>query len=588
MSNEFGHKTVGLKLTQAEYESLLSHEADGQTTNDMLYFNGTYWIRATTAQIRTLLGVEATADIVLKSAFSSDNSILIASTASVPEALAIAASRIPARLASGGIVAATPAQILAILTGQAAAAFDWNGQKITSGSSYVLGTASLEAWLQSTSPGVNLVEVDGAGALVCPWRWIADKGVTVIEKGMGALGSEFSTQDEYINFNSNTATIIPSYGIYGRGLRNIVIAPQYWLTQADYQNGAGLGWDEYGGSGTTPGTPVAAERSLTIALLDRTTTLAAYASTSHATLPPTLADITFLDMITFTPNGTAPTMDFNSRPISNLVLGGTMTCGFQLISQFSFDQIGALSTPTYISAQNADNATTIFRARDNGVGLVEVARLQGAADPYMSFGGSQQWKFYYSGAVDFNNLTGVLRADAGAVSVDTDVTDIVTAADLTTAGKIEVATAAETTTGTDATRAVSPDGLAGSDYGKRPMLIKVIDDATALAIGDGKFIFVVPALINGWNLVGVEAHVTTVSSSGTPTYTIYNLTDSADMLSTAITIDANEYTSATAATPPVINGATDDVATGDRIEINKDVAGTGEKGDEVLLIFQLP
>ena len=155
-------------------------------------------------------------------------------------------------------------------------------------------------------------------------------------------------------------------------------------------------------------------------------------------------------------------------------------------------------------------------------------------------------------------------------------------------GIVELATAAETTTGTDAARAVTPDGLAGSDYGKRPMLIKLIDDATALAIGDGKFIFVVPAILNGWNLVGVEAHVTTVSSSGLPTYSIYNLTDSVDMLSTSITIDANEYTSATAATPPVINGATDDVATGDRIEINKDVAGTGEKGDEVLLIFQLP
>ena len=55
--------------------------------------------------------------------------------------------------------------------------------------------------------------------------------------------------------------------------------------------------------------------------------------------------------------------------------------------------------------------------------------------------------------------TGVVRADSGVISVDTDVTDLVTAASDTAAGKVELATTAETTTGTDATRAVTPDGL---------------------------------------------------------------------------------------------------------------------------------
>lgn len=56
-------------------------------------------------------------------------------------------------------------------------------------------------------------------------------------------------------------------------------------------------------------------------------------------------------------------------------------------------------------------------------------------------------------------LTGVVRADSGVLSIDGDVTDIVSAATLTAAGKIEIATGAETNAGTDATRAVSPDGL---------------------------------------------------------------------------------------------------------------------------------
>lgn len=53
-------------------------------------------------------------------------------------------------------------------------------------------------------------------------------------------------------------------------------------------------------------------------------------------------------------------------------------------------------------------------------------------------------------------LTGVLRADSGVVSVDTDVTDIVAAASDSAAGKIEIAIQSEMETGTDTTRAVTP------------------------------------------------------------------------------------------------------------------------------------
>ncbi len=57
------------------------------------------------------------------------------------------------------------------------------------------------------------------------------------------------------------------------------------------------------------------------------------------------------------------------------------------------------------------------------------------------------------------------------------------------------------------------------------------------------------------------------------------------MLSTSITIDASEFTSYSAATAPVINTSFDDVATGDRIAIDVDVAGTGTKGLGVILRF---
>jgi hypothetical protein len=118
--------------------------------------------------------------------------------------------------------------------------------------------------------------------------------------------------------------------------------------------------------------------------------------------------------------------------------------------------------------------------------------------------------------------------------------------------------------------------------------VKVFDDATVLTTGDGKAIFCIPARMNGWNLTGAKAFVTTVSSSGLPTVQIRNVTDAVDMLTTRITIDASEFTSYTAAAASVIDTAHDDVATGDLIAIDVDVAGTGAKGLGVILTFRVP
>lgn len=110
----------------------------------------------------------------------------------------------------------------------------------------------------------------------------------------------------------------------------------------------------------------------------------------------------------------------------------------------------------------------------------------------------------------------------------------------------------------------------------------------AITTGDGKAYWRVPDTLNGANLIKVAAHVTTVSSSGTPTVQIANVTDSVDMLSTKITIDANEKDSSTATTPAVIDTTKDDVATADELRIDIDVAGTGAKGLIVEMQFQVP
>jgi hypothetical protein len=119
--------------------------------------------------------------------------------------------------------------------------------------------------------------------------------------------------------------------------------------------------------------------------------------------------------------------------------------------------------------------------------------------------------------------------------------------------------------------------------------IQVTDpNGDALTTGDGKAYFRVPSTLNGTNLVAVAAHITTVSSSGTPTVQIANVTQAVDMLTTKITIDANEKDSSTAAAAAAIDAANDDVATGDELRVDVDVAGTGAKGLIVEMQFQLP
>jgi hypothetical protein len=62
-----------------------------------------------------------------------------------------------------------------------------------------------------------------------------------------------------------------------------------------------------------------------------------------------------------------------------------------------------------------------------------------------------------------------------------------------------------------------------------------------------------------------------------------------DMLSTALTIDANETGSSTAATPAVVDTASSHniVKAADMLAIDVDTAGTGTKGVMIELVFRL-
>lgn len=115
--------------------------------------------------------------------------------------------------------------------------------------------------------------------------------------------------------------------------------------------------------------------------------------------------------------------------------------------------------------------------------------------------------------------------------------------------------------------------------------IKITDDATAPTTGDGKAIFTCPRSLSGLTLNEANGFVTTFGATAI-TINMRNLDQSsADMLRTAITIDASEYTSYTAATPPVIGTTGTTIVTGDRIAVDLDAVNTTCKGIGVILGF---
>jgi hypothetical protein len=111
-------------------------------------------------------------------------------------------------------------------------------------------------------------------------------------------------------------------------------------------------------------------------------------------------------------------------------------------------------------------------------------------------------------------------------------------------------------------------------------------------VSDGKVGFDIPIELNGFNLVSVRGSVDTAGITGTADFQIRRVRSGtpADMLSTKITIDSNEISTSTAATPAVINTSNDDVVTGDMIYVDQDAihSGTAAKGGHISLTFAKP
>ena len=196
------------------------------------------------------------------------------------------------------------------------------------------------------------------------------------------------------------------------------------------------------------------------------------------------------------------------------------------------------------------------------------------------------------GAVTTSGLTmttarilGRTTAATGAIEELTTVDSFVSAASDITAGKIEIATTAETNTGTDATRAVSPDGLAGSYAGTKSLSVQVTGGTEDVSVGDGVAYITIPQSLNGMDLIRAQSTVVTAGTTNATTVMIHNKTDAVDMLSGAISIASG----GTVGTVGTIDTSNDSVATDDVIRIDVDsVSATAPKGLMVVLEFRLP
>jgi hypothetical protein len=118
-------------------------------------------------------------------------------------------------------------------------------------------------------------------------------------------------------------------------------------------------------------------------------------------------------------------------------------------------------------------------------------------------------------------------------------------------------------------------------------LANLLGMSAPVTVGNNLFEFMIPEDLGGCRLRYADAYVSTVASAAIQLQ-VRNATSATNLLDTVITIDAGEYTSKTAATPPVAHqGGTAECAWGDMITVDVTAAGTGGWGLGVVLEFSV-
>lgn len=242
-----------------------------------------------------------------------------------------------------------------------------------------------------------------------------------------------------------------------------------------------------------------------------------------------------------------------------------------------------------VTVQEGDYADSIFQCTVEAGGTLETTALT--------------FERRYGSATTTNQGVVELATDAEAIA-KADTARALTPDNLAAlggpdsfAGLLELATAAEVITGTDTARATTAAGVQAK-IDKEIVYVPVVlfDSSEDVTAGSHDLQFHTPAPLNGYDLVSVYgAHDVVSSTDGAVAVTtvqIVNVTDTADMLSTELTIDEGELTSATAVAA-VIDATADDIVTGDIIGFDVDGVSNSDgstvpKGLTLWLGFQNP
>ena len=116
--------------------------------------------------------------------------------------------------------------------------------------------------------------------------------------------------------------------------------------------------------------------------------------------------------------------------------------------------------------------------------------------------------------------------------------------------------------------------------------VYAVETNPSLTTGLGKGYVVVPEQMNGWYVNSVAASCYAASTSGIPTFQVYNVTKDHYMLDSLLTIDANEYDSKTALVASSLYSQYAKIYSGDMLRLDCSVAGTGTKRVQARLVIQ--